>query len=122
MKINIKDLTPNAEEIIVTHKIGDISVRQYIKQENIFDQVVDMIIDGFNEEAIRDTLEDGIFDYLGQPDASDVKWDMYPTWSREIMALIYDDAQDEADDRNKRAEEWEKEKRDSYNELVGGNR
>ena len=121
MKINVKDLTPKAEEVIVTHKIGNISVREYIKQENIFDKVVDMIVDGFDEDAIRDTLEDGIFDYLGQPSQSEVHFDYYPTVSREIMALIYDDAQDEADDRNKRAEEWEKEQRDAYNSAVGGN-
>lgn len=120
MKINIKDLTPRAEEIIVTHKIGDISVRQYIKQHNLLDKMATRIIEGYNEDSLEEWLCEDIFDNLGQPDDLDNKY--FEIRAKEIMALIYDDAQDEADDRNKRAAEFEKEKRDSYNELVGGNR
>lgn len=119
-KITVKNLTPNAEEIIVTHKIGDISVRQYIKQHNLLDEMATRIIEGYDEDGLEEWLGEDIFDALGQPDDLDDKY--YDIRTKEIMALIYDDAKAEADDRNERAAEFEKEKSDSYNELVGGNR
>lgn len=119
-KITIKDLTPTAQKIVVTHKVGDLSVRQYIKQQGVFDKVVSMLIDGDTVEQIREVLEDDLFDYLGQPSQSDVHFEYYPTISREIMELIQDDAEAEAEDQNKRAKEYYKEKRDAYNSAVGG--
>lgn len=59
-KITIKDLSPVAEEIIVTGKIGDLSVRQYVKKHKLVDEIVCMRHSNFNDDEIVEVLADGL--------------------------------------------------------------
>ena len=68
-KINIKDLSPVAEEVIVTGKIGDKSVRQYIKENNIVKEIVDMRQSGFNDSEVEDVLVDSLPTNINLDDA-----------------------------------------------------
>lgn len=108
MKIKVTNLTPNKEKVIVTHNIGDVSVKRYIEDENILDYVVECILDDMDEDGIRDVLEDGIFSYLGEPD--NISEGKYHTWSREIMDLILDKAVEIAESLTLEARDWEEAK------------
>lgn len=59
-KINIKDLSPVSEEIIVTGKIGDLSVRQYVKEHKLVDEIVSMRHQNFTDNEIIEVLADGL--------------------------------------------------------------
>lgn len=59
-KITIKDLSPVTQEIIVTGKIGDLSVRQYVKKHNLVDEIVKMRLSDFTDDEVIEVLADGL--------------------------------------------------------------
>lgn len=59
-KINIKNLSPVTEEVIVTGKIGDLSVRQYVKEHKLVDEIVSMRHQNFTDNEIAEVLADSL--------------------------------------------------------------
>lgn len=109
--IKINDLTPFTEEIKVTHKIGDKSVRQYVKEHNVVQDIASMLIQGFSHDAIKEVLIDDLYDTQGS------KAEML---ANEVFDIAIEDANALAREGEESCKEYDAEKRNSYNELVGG--
>ena len=110
-KITIKDLSPVAEEIIVTGKIGDLSVRQYVKAHNLVDEIVKMRLSNFTDDEVIEVLAGGL-------DGLDV--DTATKRAREILAVTRDDVDAALEMERQKADDWDAERKFLKNELQGG--
>lgn len=98
-KITIKHLSPAAQEIIVTGKIGDLSVRQYVKKHNLVDEIVKMRLSGFDDIEVREVLEEMVIaDGVSIRDA--IKR------AKEILEVTREDVADKVAYENMKADEW----------------
>lgn len=102
MKINVTNLTPGTQEVLVTHKIGDLTTREYIKEHAVVQDVTSMLLQGFSDEAIVEVLEDDLYDTQGSRSAM---------LAQEIFALVIDDARAEVEQQNQAAKEWDEERK-----------
>lgn len=100
-KITIKDLSPVAQEIIVTGKIGDLSVRQYVKAHNLVDEIVKMRIKGFNDDDVVEVIEG----YL--PEGLDA--DTALKRAKEIVAVTKDEVEALVDENDEKLADYEDE-------------
>jgi len=101
-KITIKDLSPVAEEIIVTGKIGDLSVRQYVKKHNLVDEIVSMRHSDFTDDEVIEVLVDGL-------DGLDV--DTATKRAKEILAVTREAVAAKVAEDNESAAEFETERK-----------
>lgn len=111
-KITIKDLSPVAEEIIVTGKIGDLSVRQYIKEHKLVDEIVDMRLNDFDDDKVREVLVDMLPMELSDADAT--------RRAEEILEVTREEVNDALEMEQQKADDWEEEHKFLKNELQGG--
>lgn len=96
-KITIKHLSPAAQEIIVTGKIGDLSVRQYVKKHNLVDEIVKMRLSDFTDDEVIEVLADSL-------DGLDV--DTATKRAKEILAVTREDVANQVAYENMKADEW----------------
>lgn len=101
-KITIKHLSPAAQEIIVTGKIGDLSVRQYVKKHNLVDEIVSMRHSNFTDDEIVEVLADGL-------DGLDV--DTADKRAKEILAVTREAVDAKVADDNESAAEFAAERK-----------
>jgi hypothetical protein len=111
-KITIKDLSPVAEEIIVTGKIGDLSVRQYVKANNLVDEIVDMRLGDFSDNAVIEVLEDYLPEELDEGTAL--------KRAKEILEVTREEVEAELEMERQKADDWDAEYKFLKNELQGG--
>jgi predicted HTH domain antitoxin len=111
-KITIKDLSPVAEEIIVTGKIGDLSVRQYVKANNLVDEIVDMRLGDFSDNAVIEVLEDYLPEELDE--GTTLKR------AKEILEVTREEVEAELEMERQKADDWDAEHKFLKNELQGG--
>lgn len=110
-KITIKDLSPVAQEIIVTGKIGDLSVRQYVKKHNLVDEIVKMRLSNFTDDEVIEVLADGL-------DGLDA--DTATKRAKEILAVTREAVDAELEVERQKADDWDAEHKFLKNELQGG--
>ena len=101
-KITIKDLSPVSEEIIVTGKIGDLSVRQYVKEHNLVNEIVSMRHSNFTDNEVIEVLADGL-------DGLDA--DTATKRAKEILAVTRDAVAAKVAADNEEAAEYEAERK-----------
>lgn len=111
-KITIKDLSPVSEEIIVTGKIGDLSVRQYVKEHKLVDEIVDMRLSDFDDDKVREVLVDMLPMELSDADAA--------RRAEEILEVTREEVNDALETERQKADDWEEEHKFLKNELQGG--
>lgn len=111
-KITIKDLSPVAQEIIVTGKIGDLSVRQYVKKHNLVDEIVKMRLSNFDDNEVCEVLVDMLPMELSDVDAT--------RRAKEILEVTREEVAAEIEIENQKAEDWDAEHKFLKNELQGG--
>ena len=111
-KITIKDLSPVAEEIIVTGKIGDLSVRQYVKKHNLVDEIVDMRLNDFSDEKVVEVLEDYLPEELDEGTAL--------KRAKEILEVTREAVDAELETERQKTADWEEEHNFLKSELQGG--
>ena len=112
-KITIKNLSPVAQEIIVTGKIGDLSVRQYVKKHNLVDEIVKMRLSDFDDVEVREILEEIVMtEGVSIRDA--VKR------AKEILEVTREEVDAELEMEREKANDWEAEYKFLKNELQGG--
>lgn len=111
-KITIKHLSPAAQEIIVTGKIGDLSVRQYVKKHNLVDEIVKMRLSGFDDIDVRSVLEDMLPDYV--PFKDTIKR------AKEILEVTREEVDAALEMEQQKADDWDAEHKFLKNELQGG--
>lgn len=111
-KITIKDLSPVAQEIIVTGKIGDLSVRQYVKKHNLVDEIVKMRLSDFDDIDVRSVLEEMLPDYV--PFKDTIKR------AKEILEVTREAVDAELEMERQKADDWDAEHKFLKNELQGG--
>lgn len=110
-KITIKHLSPAAQEIIVTGKIGDLSVRQYVKKHNLVDEIVKMRLSDFSDDEVIEVLAEGL-------DGLDV--DTAAKRAKEILAVTREAVDAELEMEQQKADDWDAERKAIKNELQGG--
>ena len=91
MKINVTNLTPSAEEVIVTGKIGDLSVRQFIKKHNLVDEIVSMRHSDFNDKEVLEVLVDTIPEGISLEDATKRAKEILEVTREEVEAKVLED-------------------------------
>ena len=111
-KITIKDLSPVAEEIIVTGKIGDLSVRQYVKKHNLVDEIVDMRLNDFSDDKVVEVIEDYLPEELDEGTAL--------KRAKEILEVTREAVDAELETERQKAADWEEEHNFLKSELQGG--
>lgn len=111
-KITIKDLSPVAEEVIVTGKIGDLSVRQFVKKHNLVDEIVEMRLSDFDDIDIRSVLEERLEDYV--PFRDTIKR------AKEILDVTREAVDAALEIERQKADDWDAEHKFLKNELQGG--
>lgn len=111
-KITIKDLSPDAQEIIVTGKIGDLSVRQYVKNNNLVDEIVKMRLSNFDDDEVCEVLVDMLPMELSDADAA--------RRAKEILEVTREEVDAEIEIENQKADDWDAEHKFLKNELQGG--
>ena len=112
-KITIKDLSPAAQEIIVTGKIGGLSVRQYVKKHNLVDEIVKMRLSDFDDTEVREVLEEIVIaDGVSIRDA--IKR------AKEILEVTREAVDAELEMERQKADDWDAEHKFLKNELQGG--
>lgn len=111
-KITIKHLSPAAQEIIVTGKIGDLSVRQYVKKHNLVDEIVKMRLSDFDDIDVRSVLEEMLPDYV--PFKDTIKR------AKEILEVTREAVDAELEMERQKADDWDAEHKFLKNELQGG--
>ena len=111
-KITIKDLSPVAEEVIVTGKIGDLSVRQYVKKHNLVDEIVDMRLNDFTDDKVIGVLEDSLPEELDESTAL--------KRAKEILEVTREAVDAELEIERQKADDWDAEHKFLKNELQGG--
>lgn len=111
-KITIKDLSPVSEEIIVTGKIGDLSVRQYVKKHNLVDEIVKMRLSDFDDIEVRSVLEEMLPDYV--PFKDTIKR------AKEILEVTREEVANQVAYENMKADEWGEEHAFLKNQLQKG--
>lgn len=112
-KITIKHLSPAAQEIIVTGKIGDLSVRQYVKKHNLVDEIVKMRFSDFDDLEVREVLVEMI---MGE--GIDIR-DAIER-AKEILAVTREAVDAELEMERQKANDWDAERKFLKNELQGG--
>lgn len=112
-KITIKHLSPAAQEIIVTGKIGDLSVRQYVKKHNLVDEIVKMRFSDFDDLEVREVLVEMI---MGE--GIDIR-DAIER-AKEIVEVTREAVDAELEMERQKAGDWGAERKFLKNELQGG--
>ena len=96
-KINIKDLSSAAQKVIVTGKIGDLSVRQYVKKHNLVDEIVKMRLSDLTDDEVIEVLADSL-------DGLDA--DTATKRAKEILEGTREDVANQVAYENMKADEW----------------
>lgn len=111
-KINIKNLSLLPEEVVVTGMIGDLTVREYIKKENLVDEILRMRMSEFNDDEVCEVLVDYLPDDISLQDS--IKR------AREIIEVTRDEVEELVEMENQKAADWEEEHKFLKNWLQGG--
>lgn len=96
-KITIKDLSPVTQEIIVTGKIGDLSVRQYVKKHNLVDEIVSMRLSDFDDIEVRSVLEDMLPDCVPFKDTIKRAKEILEVTREAVAAKVAEDTESAAE-------------------------